>query len=71
MNHLLLVNMVEGDADHCEDSNNTLLWDKIFSIVFDKISKTLVVFFHYNARKIILIFDKINDSYDHWVTKSS
>ena len=71
MYHLLWVNMVERDADHCENSNNTLFWDRIFFIVFDNISKTLVALFHDYAWKIILIFDKINNSHDHWVIKSS
>jgi low temperature requirement protein LtrA len=71
MYYLLLVDIVERDADHCEDSNNALFWDKIFLIAIDDISKTLVAFFHYNAWKIILIFDKIYDFHDHWVIKSS
>ena len=71
MYYLLLVNMVKRDADHCDDSNNAVFWDKIFLIVIDDISKTLVALFHDYAWKIILIFDKIYDSHDHWVIKSS
>ena len=71
MYYLLLVNMVKRDADHCDNSNNAVFWDKIFLIVIDDISKTLVALFHYNAWKIILIFDKIYDSHDHRVIKSS
>jgi hypothetical protein len=65
------MNMEQRDTYHCEDSKDVLFWYKLFFIVLDDISKTLIALFHNYARKIILIFDKIYDSHNHWVIDSS
>ncbi len=70
MNHILRVNMEERDADHCEYSKNLCLWDKLFFMFLDDVSKALVALFHDDAGEIILVFDKINHSHNHWVVES-
>jgi hypothetical protein len=71
MHHLLLMNMKQTDADHCENSDNLFFWDELFLKVLDNITKTLVALFHNDARKILLVFDKINYSHYKWVIESS
>ena len=63
--------MKQTDADHCEDSNNLLFWNKLFFIVLDDITKTLVALLHNDARKILCVFDKIDYSHNQWVIESS
>ena len=61
--------MVQRDADHCQNSKDLLLKEKLLFEALDNISKTLVAFFHYDAGKVIFIFDKINDAHNHRVIK--
>jgi plasmid maintenance system killer protein len=67
MHQVFLVNMVKRDADHCQNSKDLLLWEKLLFEALDYISKTLVALFHNDAWKVIFIFDKINDAHNHRV----
>ena len=71
MYHLFLVNMKHRDADHSENFKNLLLWNELFFMFFDDITKTLVTLFHNDARIILLVFDKIDHSHDEWVIYNS
>jgi hypothetical protein len=61
------VNLEQRDAYHSENSKNVFFCDEFFFEVLDDVTKTLIALFHNNIREIILIFDKINDSHNHWV----
>jgi hypothetical protein len=61
----------ERDAYHCEYSNDTFLRNELFWIALDDVLKTLVAHFHNDAWTISLIFDKIDDSDNHWMIETS
>ena len=67
MHYIIFVNMIECDANHCENSNNIIFWKKLLYVFFDNVFKASVTFFHYYAWKISLIFDNINYLAYHWV----
>ena len=73
MHYFLRVNIVQRDADHCENSKDILFWQKLSFVLigFDNFGKTLAALFHYNAWKVIFVFDNINDIYNHWVFECS
>ena len=71
MYHLLLVNKIQRDADHCKYSQYALFWNNFIFLVCDYFRKTLVVLFHYYPWKFIFIFDQIYHTHDHWMLKSS
>jgi hypothetical protein len=63
--------MVQRDAYQCKDSENMLFWNGLVLKVVDKVCKTLVTLFHYEAWKVILILHKVNDSHYHWMIDRS
>jgi len=71
MCYILWVNVVQRDADHSEYSKNILLWNELFWKTIANVCKILYPLFHNDARKIILIFDKINYSHNHGVIDTS
>ena len=73
MDHLLRMYMVQRDADHGENSKNALFWNQLFLFfkVLDYVSKTLVALFHDKAWIVVMIFDEIYDSHNHWVIECS
>ena len=71
MYHLLLVNKIQRDADHCKYSQYALFRNNFIFVVCDYFRQTLVVLFHYYPWKFIFIFDQIYHTHDHWMLKSS
>jgi hypothetical protein len=70
MHNIIFVNVIEWDADHCENSKNVFFWNQLlFSVTLENVCQTLIAFLHYNAWKIMLIFDDINDLANHRVFK--
>ncbi len=69
MNYFLWVNMVNTNADHCENSENLFFWNKLFFIDND-IFDTLIALFNYNTR-LIFILDKVYYSQNKRVIKCS
>ena len=72
MHNTIFVNIIEWDADHCENSENLFFWNQLlFLVSLDNICQTLIAFFHDNAWKTMLIFDDVNDLANHRVFKRS
>ncbi len=71
MHHALFVYVEEWDANHSENSFNTFLWNELFWKVLDNVLETLVALFHNDAWKVAFIFDKIDDTNNHWVVETS
>ncbi len=68
MHDFIFVNKIEWDADHCENFKNVLFRNKLlFLVALDYFLQALIALFHYNARMILLIFDDIENSTNHWV----
>ncbi len=59
VNHSLRVNVVKRDADHSKNSSNILFRDNFIFVTFDDITKTLVAFFHNDARMVAFVFNEI------------
>ena len=66
MDDVAFVDVIQRDAYHCENTNNILFRQK-FLFALDNILQTLIAFFHDNARKIVLIFDDVDDFTYHGV----
>ena len=64
MYHFLRVNIVQRNADHCDNSQDIFFWNELFFVILDYIRKTLVALFHNYARMVSFVFDKINHSDD-------
>jgi hypothetical protein len=64
MYHFLRVNIVQRNADHCDNSQDIFFWNELFFVILDYIRKTLVALFHYNTRMVSFIFDQVDYSYD-------
>ena len=70
MHNIIFVNVIEWDADHCENSKNEFFWNQLLvSVTLENVCQTLIAFLHDNAWKIILIFDDINDLANYRVFK--
>ena len=68
MHNIISVNIIEWNADHCENSKNVFFWNKLlFLVALDYFLQALITLLHYNARIILLIFDDIDNSTYHWV----
>ena len=70
MHNTIFVNIIEWDADHCENSENLFFWNQLlFLVSLDNICQTLIAFFHDNAWEVMLIFDDVNDFAYHRMFK--
>ena len=70
MHDIIFVNKIEWDADHCENSQNVLFWNKLlFVVALNYFLQALIALLHYNKWVILLIFHDIKNSTNHWVLK--
>jgi hypothetical protein len=68
MHDLFIVNVVEWDAYHCENSKNIFFWNKLFfGVRLHDVLQALIAFIHDDTRKIMLILDDIDDLAYHWM----
>ena len=68
MHDIIFVNEIEWDADHCENFKNVFFWNKLlFLVAVDYFLQALIALLHYNTWMILLIFDNIENSTNHWV----
>jgi hypothetical protein len=65
---IAFVDVIQRDAYHSENTNYIFFWKKFLGCI-DNILKTLIAFFHNNAREIIFIFDNVNEFANHWMLK--
>ena len=70
MHNAIFVYEVERDTNHCKNSKDVIFWNElIFFVTLNNILQALIAFLHYNAWKIMLILDDVNDFTNHRVFK--
>jgi hypothetical protein len=65
--YVIFMNVIDSHAYHSENSKNVAFWQKLLRVVVDNALEALITLFHYNTRKIGIIFDSINNLANHWV----
>ncbi len=68
VHNVAFVNIMQRDAYHCENSNYVIFLKK-FLVTLNNILQALIAFFHDYTRKIIFVFDDINEFTNHWMFK--
>jgi hypothetical protein len=64
------VDEVERDTNHCKNSKDVIFWNElIIFVTLNNILQAIIAFLHYNAWKIMLILDDVNDFTNHRVFK--